>query len=82
MYHGAGWTMMLARFAMCWRDTSSTSPSSGRCGEYPPGARSSSRAGAVRPRQLHLLGRNGTRFEDAVIGRLTNEDPSIVGTYR
>jgi len=27
-YHGAGCTVRLARLAMCWRDTSSTSPSS------------------------------------------------------
>ena len=29
--------------------------------------------------ELHLLGRNGIRLKDAVIGRLTNEYPSIVG---
>ena len=28
MYHGAGCTVTLARLAMCWRETSSTSPSS------------------------------------------------------
>jgi hypothetical protein len=64
MYHGAGWIVMPARFAMCCRETSSTSPSS----EYVHGIPRLSAVGSfsdnapvlVRVDSSFLIGREST----------------------